>query len=134
MPSLSNTYDSLATWYLEQKLDPQRAVELSEVALELIQSKNESSDAVQKITYALALAVIGQNDRAEGLIEQALEAAEHVDTRIRADLNRQIGHARLAQGNREAAVEHFRKAIELDPDGIFGKLAHRALDSIASPS
>jgi Flp pilus assembly protein TadD len=47
-----------------------------------------------------------------------------------AEVNRQAGHVRLTQNNRQAAIEHFQKAVELDPNGIYGKLAQKAIDSL----
>ncbi|MBZ0288391.1 MAG: hypothetical protein K8I30_12310, partial [Anaerolineae bacterium] len=130
MPSLVSAYDSLAAWYLEQKLNPQRAVELCEMVLELSRSPNDPFESVRKTACAWAFALIGQNNRADVLIEQALETVTLLELSAQANINRQIAYARLAQNNREAAREHFQKAVELDSDGIYGKLARRALDSL----
>jgi tetratricopeptide (TPR) repeat protein len=130
-PTLSNTYDSLATWYLEQNLAPERGLELTEIALELNNPKDSASTAIQQATSARALAQTERNTRTEAMLEQALKSISQLEASEAAEVHRQVGYARLAQGNREAAIEHFKKAVELDPNGIYGKLAQKALDKLA---
>lgn len=134
LPGYSNSYDSLAAWYLEQNYDPERALELSEIALNFTAPGILESRAVKQATSAHALALTGRDSRAEALLSAALETSESIPPNASAEVHRQAGYVRLAQNNREAAVEHFQKAIELDPDGIYGKLAQRAIDTIAPPS
>jgi len=130
VPTLGNVYDGLAVWYLEQGLDVERALTFGELALELSAPKAESDSPVEKATCARALALTGRETQAEVMIEQAVCGAPDQEVAARAEIHQQIGHARLAQGNREAAVKHFERAVEIDPDGLFGKLSQRALDSL----
>jgi tetratricopeptide (TPR) repeat protein len=129
-PNFYYIYDSLAIWYLEQELNAERAVDLSELALELSFPKDEHASPGEKATCSHALALTGRNTRADTLIEQALNSTEPLQASARAEIQRRVGYARRAQGNREAAIEHFQRAVELDPDGIYGKLSRRALDSL----
>jgi tetratricopeptide (TPR) repeat protein len=129
-PSLTHTYDTLAGWYLEQKADPERALELTEIALELNNPKDIASVAIQQATSGRALFMTGRDTRAEAMLEQALSVATHLPTIVKAEINRQVGYARLAQGNETAAVEHFQKAVALDPAGLYGKMAQEALETI----
>lgn len=129
-PGLGHAYDSLATWYLDQKRDAERAVELTEIALELANPQDTSSTTIRQATSAYALALVGKHTRADALIAQVMQSIPALDRLPCAEANRQLGYARLAQGKREAAVQHFERAIELDPEGLFGKLAQKALDSI----
>jgi tetratricopeptide (TPR) repeat protein len=128
-PSLTHTYDTLAGWYLEQKTDPERALELTEIALELNNPKDIASVAVQQATSGRALFMTGRNTRAEAMLEQAMSVIPQLPTVVNAEINRQVGYARLAQGNRAAAVEHFHKAVELDSNGLYGKMAREALEA-----
>ena len=134
IPTLGHIYDALAIWYLEQGLDAERAVVFSELALELNDPKLETDCPVEKSICTRALALTGRDTRAEALIEQAVSGGKEQEASARAEIHQQIGHARLAQGNREAAIKHFERAIEIDPNGLFAKLSQRALDSIAAPA
>jgi tetratricopeptide (TPR) repeat protein len=129
-PTINQTYDTLADWYLEQKLDPERALELTEFALELNNPKDIASTAIKQATSGRALASTGRDTRAEAMLEQALSVIPQLPATVNAEINRQVGYARLAQGNQAAAVEHFQKAIALDPDGLYGKMAQEALETI----
>jgi tetratricopeptide (TPR) repeat protein len=126
-PSLSNAYESFATWYLEQNLDAERAVDLSELALELTYPKDDNASAFERATCANALARTGRHTRADALIEQALNTTEKLENSARAEIQRQIGFARLAQGDGDAARKHFEQAVTLDPNGVYGALARKAM-------
>lgn len=129
-PTLHPTYDTLADWYLEQKLDPERAVELTEIALELNNPKDLSSTSIKQATSGRALTYTGRDTRAEAMLQQALSVIPQLPATVTAEINRQVGYARLAQANQAAAVDHFQKAAELDPDGLYGKMAREALESV----
>jgi hypothetical protein len=132
-PTFSYGYVALAGWYLEQHLDPERALEFTDIALELTGSKNIPVIASRQAINARALALTGRDTRADAMLSQALETAERLPAYFGAGIHHEAGYARLAQNNREAALEHFKKAVELDPNGIYGKLAQKALDSLAPP-
>jgi tetratricopeptide (TPR) repeat protein len=128
-PKYAHTYDSIASWYLDQNLDPERALELSELAVELPTPDILGSQPVRQATSARALALTGRDTRAEALLEQALSTLDQARPEIAAETYRQAAYARLAQGDRETAEAHFKRAVALDPDGLFGKLAGRALEA-----
>jgi tetratricopeptide (TPR) repeat protein len=125
-PGFHYAYDTLASWYLEQNLDPERAVELSDMAIEY----GGGSRPVQQATNARALALTGRFTRAEIMLEKVLKAIEHASSLDAAEINRQIGYTYVALGDQEAARKHFENAVTLDTNGIFGNLARRALDTL----
>ncbi|MFN8372787.1 MAG: tetratricopeptide repeat protein [Anaerolineae bacterium] len=67
--------------------------------------------------------------RASILLDEVFGIMNRLQTRVKPEIYRQAGYARRAQGDEAAARELFTKAIELDPDGLFGSLARRALES-----
>jgi len=131
-PGLGNTYDSLAGWYLEQNLDAERAVELSDVAVAYTPPAAIDSMAVALATNARALALTGRTTRAEVSLKGALEAIPKLMPIPACEINRQAGYTRLALGDAAGAAEHFRRAVALDPKGAYGKLAQQALESLAT--
>jgi tetratricopeptide (TPR) repeat protein len=131
-PSTSSSFDSLAQWYLQQNLDPERALELTEIAIANTKSELIDSIGVQHATSAHAAALTGRISRAKALLSQALQAIDKVQPSTAAEINRQVGYAYLAMGDEQAARTHFTRAVELDPNGLYGKLAQRAFYSLPS--
>ncbi|MEO8608240.1 MAG: tetratricopeptide repeat protein [Chloroflexota bacterium] len=130
LPSDSDVYDQLALWYLERHDDSERALQLTEIALDFTAPEAGAMRAIYQANNAHALALTGQDNRADVALTAALKSSNKLPAPASAEIHRQAGYVRLAQNNREAAVEHFQKAIELDPNGIYGKLARRVLDSL----
>lgn len=133
-PDLGYPFDSLANWYLDQNLDPERALEFTELALQYTNEGLRDAFTIHQAVSARALALTERDTRAEVMIQQALEASPKIMPASAAEVHRQVGYARLAQGNRDAAVEHFQRAATLDPDGLFGTLAQRALNELETES
>lgn len=131
-PGFGNGYVSLGEWYLSQNLDAERALELCEVAVEITPVLSKDSRAIQQATYARTLALTGHAARAEALLQQALGHVDRLRSPTAAEVHRQIGYVGLAFGDQQAAQSHFARAVELDPHGLHGKLARRALESLSS--
>jgi tetratricopeptide (TPR) repeat protein len=131
-PGFGNGYDNLGEWYLSQNLDAERALELCEVAVEITPALSKDSRAIQQATYARTLALTGQAARAEAALQQALGHVDCLRSPTAAEVHRQIGYVGLAFGDHQAAQSHFARAVELDPHGLHGKLAQRALEALAS--
>lgn len=129
-PAFGSAYDSLAIWYLEQGQNPERALELTEMAVEFTDEKMVDSRAVQHATSAHALALTQRYVRTDVMIEQATAVLPKLQPTIAAEVHRQLGLAQLAQGEEAIARDHFEWAIELDRGGLYGKLAARALESV----
>jgi pentatricopeptide repeat protein len=130
-PDVPNTYDSLATWYLQQKIEAERALELVEMALANVRPELKEGICIQQATGAYAAALTGRVTRAQALLQLSKESAksQHQPSTL-AEASRQLGYAYLALNQPDEAREHFAKAFELDPQGLYGKLAQRALESV----
>jgi tetratricopeptide (TPR) repeat protein len=132
IPAVSFGYTNLSAWYIEQDLNYERALELSDIGMQYSDPKFVDSHALEQVVNARALALTGRDTRAEAMLAQALSAVDRASISTKAEINRQAGYVRLAQGNQAAARAHFEQAAKLEPDGMAGKLAKQALENMAS--
>jgi Tfp pilus assembly protein PilF len=130
LPSLGNAYDSLATLYLEQGILPERALELTQMALQRAPlSPQKIVRGIQLATCACAYGLTGQVDEAYAAVEEALTLVNEAP--LSAEIFRQAGWAMHAVGDIDTAYSYFQRAVELDPNGLFGRLSREALQYIA---
>jgi tetratricopeptide (TPR) repeat protein len=127
-PDLSNAYDSLACWYLEQGVFPQRALQIAQEALEHTPKTKSVSRAIQLATGARAYALTKNETYTRALLGEALAMAGKGS--MDAEIYRQAGHAMKALGDQQSAAAHFKRAVQLNPQGIFGKKAQQALEGL----
>jgi hypothetical protein len=134
MPSLGMVYENLAGLYLTQGASPQRAVEVSRMAVQFHPEKEGAGRASALAALAWGLAKIGEHDEASVTLDSAFKAADRANIPAFADLNRSAGQAKLALGDRAGAAECFQRASEIDPQGHMGRMAARALAEMQSTS
>lgn len=103
LPSLTTLNLLIGDAYLAQK-DYENALAAYS---RLLETNPDHQSA--RLAMARVHAERGEFETAEDLIRQA---AEHGET---SDAELEMGRLRLAQGNEDGAVEHFRKAAELAP-------------------
>lgn len=128
-PQLSPIYDSLALYYVEQNIYPERAIELTERALEY--HKDKLGRNIVIATMARALAQMGIQDEANTKLTEAIESAEKLNNKLAlAEIFRQAGHIRLLQGDVEHARLFFQRAILNGETSIYAIAAQRDLNSI----
>ncbi|MBA3874016.1 MAG: hypothetical protein ABI970_15565 [Chloroflexota bacterium] len=133
-PIASLTYADLAEWYLDHEVDAERAVDLLDIALANTPTKQVILYAAQQAISAQALALTGRTIRAKASINTALDAIDKMAAITASEVNRRIGYAYMALAETEAARSHFTRAVELDPNGLYGNLARQALDLLAAPA
>jgi tetratricopeptide (TPR) repeat protein len=133
MPGRSAAYAGLAEVRLMQGVEPVQALRDAERALELHRdSLAERKGARERLAIirgnqAWALARLGRSAESQRAIEAgAREMASNYTPEI-AGFYWRAGMAMLAMENATAAVGHFRRAAELDPEGYYGRLAARHL-------
>jgi tetratricopeptide (TPR) repeat protein len=123
----------MAEMLLRQGKDPQKALQYVEsiidfAGLSRLQVKNNGRP--QDDYWALkawALASIGRSSEVAAAIEKALEATNPKSPPDLAATHYRAGMAMQALGNVLEAKDHFRRAVEFDPQGRRGKLASAAL-------
>lgn len=128
-PRFFGAHSSLAEVLLAQGLEPQRVLLLIDNALKLKQGNPRTRNldrhetAYMWANRALALAMLGRMDEAAS----AVAAAEReVDPRFIPGLAGAAWRCGLALARMDkpsAAAEQFRKAAQIDPHGLYGKLA-----------
>jgi len=131
-PLFGHAYDGLASCYIEQNVYPKLALELTTLALTHTNAKLVDSRTIQQATTARAYALLGDAPAAEQMLNNVQQALEKIPIRAAqaTEINRQMAYTYLTLGNIDAARSHFRRAIELDPNGLYGKLAKQGLESI----
>lgn len=128
-PQLGPIYDSLALYYVEQNIYPERAIELTERALEY--HKDKLGRNIVIATMARALAQMGIQDEANAKLNEAIESAEKLNNKLAlTEIFRQAGHIRLLQGEVEHARLFFQRAILNGETSIYAIAAQRDLNSI----
>jgi tetratricopeptide (TPR) repeat protein len=131
-PDFAGAYDTLAGYYLDEGIHPERALDLTDMAIEYSNKQIIESNMIHKATSARANALNGREARTNALLKEVFDNLKRLSPPAQAEAYRQAGYARRAQGNEIEAQSFFNKAVQLDPDGLFGKLALKALESTSS--
>lgn len=132
-PAYSGSYGGLAAALLRQDRDPQRALELLDQALQLKetnpQTKNIDKHSLANLwaTRAEALAMLGRTSEAEAAIETASKEGNPAFRGGTAATIFRCGRALLRMDRESAAIGLFKRATEIDPHGLYGGLAAKAL-------
>jgi tetratricopeptide (TPR) repeat protein len=130
---LRRPYRGMAEMLLRQGKDPQKALQYIESIIDfagLSQLQIKNNGRPQDDYWSLkawALACIGQSSEVPGAIESALKATSPECRPDLATTHYRAGMAMQALGNISEAQEHFRRAVEFDPNGRRGTLAKAAL-------
>ncbi|HEV8040601.1 MAG TPA: tetratricopeptide repeat protein [Bryobacteraceae bacterium] len=130
---LRRPYRGMAEMLLRQGQDPQKALQYVEsivdfAGLSQLQIKNNGRPQDDYWSLkAWALACTGRSSEVAGAIESALKATSSKCLPDLAATHYRAGMAMQALGNGSEAKEHFRRAVEYDPQGRRGRLAGTAV-------
>jgi tetratricopeptide (TPR) repeat protein len=130
---LRRPYRGMAEMLLRQGKDPQKALQYVEsivdfAGLSQLQIKNNGRPQDDYWSLkAWALACAGRSSEIAAAIESALKATSPKCLPDLAATHYRAGMAMQALGNVSEAKEHFRSAVEYDPQGRRGRLASAAM-------
>jgi tetratricopeptide (TPR) repeat protein/sugar lactone lactonase YvrE len=137
-----DVYNNIATLYLRQGLNPQRALELVTKAIENKEAaiKKDKSE-VKKFgdiidwgeilgNQAWALAQLGQYEQAEQVLDQAFTLVSPTYTFGLAALYYRTGEVSWVYQDYAGATQNFQLAIESDPQGVYRLWAETALKEL----
>jgi tetratricopeptide (TPR) repeat protein len=133
---LRRPYRGMAEMLLRQGKDPQKALQYVESIIDfagLSQLQIKNNGRPQDDYWSLkawALACAGRSSEVAGAIESALKATSPKCLPDLAATHYRAGMAMQALGNVSEAKEHFRRAVEYDPQGRRGKLASAAMHDV----
>lgn len=133
MPENPAPYSALAAFYLDQNIETQRAFEMTRHALRLIPIKTgqfANPWATLKATQARVLALLGEEDKARSALKEAENTLIARFKPAYADVYIDAGYVYKALGEPEMAVTMFNRALNADPDGIYGAEARAMLDRL----
>lgn len=133
-PTAAIAYGSLAETYLNQDIEYERAVALLDIALPLTNPKEIYAYPAEHAVYAHALAKTNHVLRAKASIGIAEAAIDKLPPANASACYRHLGQAYLALGDVDTAHLRLNRAIELDRDGVSGKLAQRVLEKLSQPT
>jgi tetratricopeptide (TPR) repeat protein len=133
MPEYGSLYSAVASYYSRQKIEPQRAMELRNRAVELTPRPKkvrgiESYMWVGMLSgLAVAAAQAGDDARANVALNQAFKDCDRRFIPVLAVVHCDAGLIARLQGHEADAQSHFAHAVELDPHGYAGHVAREAL-------
>jgi tetratricopeptide (TPR) repeat protein len=128
-PKKAVAYSSRAEVYLQQGIEPQKAIELLERGIEYKRTDTQSRVDLHIFGYlfanrAWALFLLDRQVEAEAAVQEAGQAAAAKMLKPgRAGVHYHIGKALVAGGQVQPAMQHFRQAREIDPDGRYAALS-----------
>jgi tetratricopeptide (TPR) repeat protein len=131
-PNNPYPYGTLAEYYFRKGIYPERELEIIEFALDNLGFLAHTIRVPLQISKAHALALLGQNNEANEILDEAIQPRKTFTPIQQAEIYRLVGCVRCVQGDETAAREFFTKAVQLDPHGLYGKLAQKALESTLS--
>jgi tetratricopeptide (TPR) repeat protein len=132
-PNGAVAYSSLAETYLQQGIEPQKALELVDRGIELKQNSEMQARVDEHIfgylfaNRAWALFLLGRAVEADAALDEALKFSAAPSKAGAAGVQYHVARALVAAGQIPQAREHFRKARETDPKGRYAALAEAAL-------
>jgi tetratricopeptide (TPR) repeat protein len=134
-PGRGANHRGIAEVWLRQGREFPEALQHARQALEIDrQASGMRRDALDSrlgenlgvLAWAVA-ANSGDIAEVESLLKEAFPLLDPKTKPVLAEFHYHVGRAYSALNRREKSAEHFRQATELDPQGIFGKLARAAI-------
>ncbi|MCU1274388.1 MAG: hypothetical protein JWO48_1819 [Bryobacterales bacterium] len=136
-PNGAVAYSTRAEIYLQQGIESQKPLELLDRGIEYKQGSENQSQVDRHIfgylhaNRAWALFLLGRHAEAEQAVEAAERASITESKPGMAGVHYHIARALLAGGQAPRAVEQFRQARQIDPNGKYAALAEAALSKDA---
>lgn len=138
-PESSIPYRQLALFYLDQSIQPQRAMEVTDAMMNFAPRKPLSlrfnlnySWHVVLLVHAWALAGIGRFEEANALVERAINEMGEYHYPVNALIYTIAGNIKRLESQIEDARAYYQRAVTLDPDGLNGRQAAQALSDLSS--
>jgi len=131
-PEYGTLYSAVASYYVRQKLNPERALEFMGRAIEL--TPRPKGRGLARYTWAsllgsqaVAAAMAGEDRIADESLNMAFADADKRFIPGVASLHYDAGRVAQMRGDLAGARSHFERAVALDPRGHGGWMAERAL-------
>jgi tetratricopeptide (TPR) repeat protein len=124
--------NGMAEVYLLHDREPQRALQYADQALNLRQANAGPNAERHTFAYiwanrARALALLGKTDEAQASLKYAAEDGDPDFVPGLAGTLWRTGKALLSMDRESEAMQHFQRAKEIDPTGLYGRLCAVAL-------
>lgn len=128
-----SVFSDLADVYLRQGVEAQRALELTDRALQAQRGSFEERWLERHVhseilgNRAWALALLGKHAEAEQVMQQAFKVAPRHFIHVQAGLHYRAGRVQQLRADQKSAREHYQTAQRIEPHGSYGQLAAQAL-------
>lgn len=132
-PTQYPIYTNLAEVLLFQGKSPQQALQYIETAFQYNDKRPASEQSpmlIARLLRAWALNMLGQVDEAKRWIEEALQKVDKENKPLLGEVYYYAGEASLAKPARMAAQAFFKQAIQVNPNGMNGRLAQKRLNQL----
>jgi hypothetical protein len=129
----SDRLTALAEVYMRQGIEPQRALDLTDRSLKHKQPAiinrlfMRNSIGELRANRAWALALAGRYQEAREALEQAFKEYDKSCRLSAASMYWRAGHVMKLRGDERAAREHFARAVDIDRNGNYGRMARQIL-------
>ncbi len=129
-------FNDLADVYLRQGVEAQRALELTDRALQAHRGSFEERWLERHVrseilgNRAWALALLDRHAEAEQVLQQAFKVAPRDFVHVQAGLHYRAGHIQQLRADQNGAREQYTTAQHIEPNGSYGQLAAQALQAI----
>jgi tetratricopeptide (TPR) repeat protein len=131
-PNGAVAYSSLAEVYLQQGIEPQKALQLVDLGLKFKRASQKQAGVDQHIfgyllaNRAWALFLLGRAEEARESLEEARPFGNIQSKPGAAGVHYHIARALLAGGLNAEAAEHLRQVKQIDPQGRYAALVDSA--------
>lgn len=128
-PNGAVAYSSLAEVYLQQGIEPEKALQLVDLGLKFKRASKEQAGVDHHIfgyllaNRAWALFLLGRTEEARESLEEARPFGNFQIKPGAAGVHYHIARALLAAGLNDEAAEHLRQVKQIDPQGRYAALA-----------
>jgi tetratricopeptide (TPR) repeat protein len=139
-PKSASVYSDMATVYLYQNIQPQRALELIDLAIENKDTSPVSSDIKNYLwgeflgNRAWALAQLGRYAEAQKIVKQAFQKTNPDNHPALAGLYYRAGSVLLLSGEQDRAIATFQEVLRYDSSGLYFQWTTAILDLIKQPN
>ncbi|MEQ9031105.1 MAG: hypothetical protein RLP44_20485 [Aggregatilineales bacterium] len=138
-PESPAPYSRLALFYLDQNIQPERALEVTDAMMNFAPRKPLRLQLTLNYTWyivlivrAWALANVAHFDEANDLLKRVMDVMVDNFYPLNAWIYTIAGHIKRLESQIEDASAYYQRAATLDPNGLHGRQAAQALSDLSS--
>ncbi len=138
-PESATVYADLAEFYLDKRIQPERALEVTDAMMNFAPHKPPRPQLTLNYTWhvvlmvrAWALANVGRFEEANDLLNRVMDVMVDNFYPLNALIYTIAGNIKRLESQIEDAKGYYQRAVTLDPKGLNGRQAAQALSDLSS--